>query len=82
MIDEEKIRIDYVPTELPNPESYWTDFLIEGRLDISLFLYGIRNRNKARLATIMLSYFHRHRVKFESVLVFEDQSEAPRLDLA
>lgn len=82
VIDEEKIEIDYVPTELPNPEAYWVDFRIEGRLDTPLFLYGVPNRDKARLATIMLSYFHRYKVKFESILVFEDQSEIPRLDLA
>lgn len=82
VIDEEKIQIDYVPTELPNPEAYWVDFRIEGRLDTPLFLYGVPNRDKARLATIMLSYFHKHKIKFESILVFEDQSEIPRLDLA
>ena len=35
-----------------------------------------------RQPTIMLSYFHRHHLRFESMLVFEDQSEIPWLDLA
>ena len=30
----------------------------------------------------MLSHFHRHDVQFESILVFSNQSEIPRLDLA
>ena len=55
---------------------------IEGKFDTPLFLYGIPNRDKARLTTIMLSHFHRHSLRFESILVFEDQSEIPRLDLA
>ena len=55
---------------------------IEGKSDVPLFLYGVPNRNKARLTTIMLSHFHRHGLQFESMLVFEDQSEIPRLDLA
>ena len=35
-----------------------------------------------RLTTIMLSHFHRHHLAFESLLIFEDQSEIPRFDLA
>ena len=55
---------------------------IEGKSGIPLFLYGAPNRDKARLTTIMLPYFHRCHLEFESLLVFEDQSEIPRLDLA
>ena len=61
---------------------YRVDYRIEGKFDIPLFLYGVPNRDKARLTTIMLSHFHRHGLRFESMLVFEDQSEIPRLDLA
>ena len=82
LIDEDKIQVDYVPEDLPNPEAYGVDYRIEGRNDIPLFLYGVPNRDKARLTTIMLSHFHRNNLRFESMLVFEDQSEIPRLDLA
>ena len=30
----------------------------------------------------MLGYFHRHQIVFESVIVFENQTEIPRVDLA
>lgn len=82
LIDEDKMQVDYLPPELPNPEAYSVDFRIEGRSEIPVFLYGVPNRDKARLTTIMLSYFHRQNLKFESILVFEDQAELPRLDLA
>lgn len=82
LIDEDKMQADYLLEELPNPEAYRVDYRIEGKFDIPLFLYGVPNRDKARLATIMLSHFHRHGLRFESMLVFEDQSEIPRLDLA
>ena len=82
LIDEEKIQADFLPEELPNPEAYRVDYRIEGKFDTPLFLYGVPNRDKARLTTIMLSHFHRHSLRFESILVFEDQSEIPRLDLA
>ena len=82
LIPEDRIRADYLPEELPNPEAYRVDYRIEGRFDTPLFLYGVPNRDKARLTTIMLPHFHRHDLQFESMLVFEDQSEIPRLDLA
>lgn len=82
LIDEDKVQADYLPEELPNPEAYRVDYRIEGKSDVPLFLYGVPNRDKARLTTIMLSHFHRHGLRFESMLVFEDQSEIPRLDLA
>ena len=80
-VDETKIQRDYEP-EVPNAQAYSVDYRIEGRDNIPLFLYGVPNRDKARLTTIMLSHFHRYGVKFESILVFENQTEIPRLDLA
>ncbi|MCY3564119.1 MAG: DUF1828 domain-containing protein [Acidimicrobiia bacterium] len=80
LVDEAKIQRDYLP-EIPNAQAYPVDYRIEGK-GMPLFVYGIPNRDKARLATIMLSYFHRHTLKFESILVFANQSEIPRMDLA
>ena len=82
VISEDRIEADYVPEELPNPDAYWVDFKIDGRRDIPVFVYGVQNRDKARITTIMLSYFHRHEIKFDSILIFENQTEIPRLDLA
>ena len=58
------------------------DYRIEGDSGIPLFLFGVLNRDKARLTTIKLSHFHRHGLRFESILVFADQTEIPRMDLA
>ena len=79
-VDEARIERDYLP-DVPSAHAYPVDYRIEGK-SLPLFLYGVPNREKARLATIMLSHFHRHELHFESILVFEDQSEIPRLDLA
>ena len=81
LVDEARIQRDYEP-DVPNAEAYRVDYRIEGRDDVPLFLYGVPNRDKARLTTIMLSYLHRHAPPFESILVFENQTEIPRLDLA
>ena len=82
LVDESKMQRDYIP-EVPNASVYPVDYRIEGRReDLLLFLYGVPNRDKARLTTIMLSHFHRHKLKFNSILVFEDQTQIPRMDLA
>ncbi len=47
-----------------------------------LFLYGVSNRDKARLTTIFLQYFINQGIEFDSFLVFENQQEMPRADLA
>ena len=80
-VDEAKIRRDYQPN-VRNAEAYSVDFQIEGKDGIPLFVYGVPNRDKARLTTIMLGYFHRNSLDFESVIVFENQTEIPRIDLA
>lgn len=81
LVDESKIERDYRPN-VPNAEAYPVDYRIEGKGGTPLFVYGVPNRDKARLTTIMLGYFHRHQIVFESVIVFENQTEIPRVDLA
>ena len=81
LVDESKIEPDYEP-DVPNAAAYPVDYRIDGKDAGPLFLYGVPNRDKARLTTIMLSHFHRHHLRFESILVFEDQAEIPRRDLA
>ncbi len=81
LIDEDLFERDFQP-DVPNSDAYTVDYRIEGRKGIPLFLYGIPNRDKARLTTIFLSHFHRCNLRFESILVFENQAEIPRSDLA
>ena len=80
-VDEAQIERDFRP-DVPNADAYPVDYRIEGKGAVPLFLYGVPNRDKARLTTIMLSHFHRYDLRFESILVFEDQAAIPRTDLA
>ncbi len=80
-VDETKMQRDY-EADVPNAQAYPVDYRFEGKDDVPLFLYGVPNRDKARLTTIMLSYFHLHGIRFESILIFQNQTEIPRLDLA
>ena len=43
---------------------------------------GIGSRDKARLAMIILEHWLRYGVDFDSLLVFQDQQDVPRADLA
>ena len=81
LVGEDKCRPDYRPN-VPNAEAYPVDYRIECKNGVPLFVYGVPDRDKARLTTIMLSHFHRHELAFDSILVFENQAEIPRADLA
>ena len=70
-VDEAQIERDFRP-DVPNADAYPVDYRIENKCAVPLFLYGVPNRDKARLNTIMLSHFHRYDLRFESILVFED----------
>ena len=82
MVGVDKIEADYVPPEIPDGSNYPVDYRLWGERERPVFLYGVPNRDKARLTTIMLSHFLLQGLSFESVIVFEDQQEIPRLDLA
>ena len=81
LVPEERVKRNYVIPGLPGGDNYPVDFCIETQR-MPLFLYGVPNRDKARLTTIFLQYLIQHDVEFDSLLVFEDQQEIPRADLA
>ncbi len=82
IIGEERVKRDHLLTDIPNSDAYPIDYWLEGKGGGQVFLFGVPNRDKARLTTIFLSYFHRYKLDFESILVFSDQAEIPRQDLA
>ena len=81
ILGEEKIIKDYYFKEMDNAEDYPIDYFIEGKY-APLFLFGIANRDKARLATITLERLYRSNADFESLLIFSDFNSIPRKDLA
>ena len=82
ILGEESVDFDYTAPGIPYSSHYPVDCHFEGKEGGSVFLYGVTGRDKARLTTIMLSHFLLHRVRFESVIVFANQQEIPRRDLA
>jgi hypothetical protein len=81
LVAPEKIQPDYSLPGESEAESYPIDYRIEGKR-APLFLFGIGGRDKAMLVTIILEHWLRAKVDFDSLLIFADQQEIPRRDLA
>ena len=81
IIPAEKIREDYVYENLDNARDYPIDYRVEGK-HAPLFVFGVPNKDKARLATIVLERLKRADADFDSLLIFADQGTIPRPDLA
>lgn len=82
IIPQEKISQDYIDTRMEQAEDYPIDYSIRGKTEDPLFVFGVPNSDKARLTTITLERLLRYRATFDSILVFADQQEIPRKDLA
>jgi len=81
IVGEEKVIKDYFFDEIENSRDYPIDYRIEGKHS-PLFLFGIPNRDKARLTTIILERLLRTKADFDSLLIFSDQGSIPKQDLA
>lgn len=81
VIPEEKIQIDYIYQAMEYAKDYPIDFFIEGKHN-PLYVFGIPNKDKARLTTIILERLLRADAIFDSLLIFADQTIIPRQDLA
>ena len=82
LVSVEKVHKNYVVSGIPNADHYPVDFCIDGKNNQPLFLFGIPSRDKAMLTTIFLQYFIQQKVDFDSMLVFANQEDIPRSDLA
>jgi hypothetical protein len=81
IVGEDKVKKDYYYEGMENARDYPIDYRIEGKY-APLFLFGIPNRDKARLTTIILERLLRVKADFDSLLIFSDQGALPKQDLA
>jgi hypothetical protein len=81
IIGKEKISKDYTVQNMENANDYPIDYKIDGK-HAPLFVFGIPNRDKARLTTIILERLLRNQTDFDSLLIFSDQGTIPKQDLA
>lgn len=81
IVGQEKVIKDYFYEGIENARDYPIDYRVEGKY-APIFVFGIPNRDKARLATIILERLLRAKADFDSLLIFSDQGSIPRPDLA
>ena len=81
IVPNEKIQKDYIYPDMDNAKDYPIDYFIEGKY-LPLYVFGIPNKDKARLTTIVLERLLLAKHEFESLLIFPDQESMPRPDLA
>lgn len=69
----------YVVPDVPSGEDYPVDYFIatSGR---PLYVFGILNRDKARLTTIILQHLTQNQHKFDSMVVYADVDDIPKPD--
>jgi len=81
IVGEERLHEDYVVTGVPRAADYPVDYFVEGGAS-PLYLFGVPNRDKARLATIILQHLIGAGQDFNSMVVFQNMAELPRADVS
>jgi hypothetical protein len=83
IVPESRIQRDYVVPDYKDADRYKIDYRIESKdPSVPVFLFGIPNPEKAKLATVILEHWLRNKIEFDSLLVFENQNKIARDDLA
>jgi hypothetical protein len=76
----EKVHRDFAVPGAPAASDYPIDFFIEGGPE-PLYVFGVPNRDKARLATIVLQYLQQHVRAFNSLIVFQNVADISARDM-
>lgn len=79
-VDAERVHEGYIVPGVMNADDYPVDYFIEGGT-MPLYLFGVPNRDKARLATIILQHLIAAGADFNSMVVFQNASDVPARDL-
>jgi hypothetical protein len=80
IVGPDRLKRDYIVPNVPNAAQYPVDFCVAPDAPRPLFVFGVPNRDKARLATIVLQYLQQHGVDFESLVVPSELEAIPRAD--
>ena len=81
MLDVERFHEGYVVPDVPRATDYPVDYYVDGGA-LPLYLFGVPNRDKARLATIILQHLIASGQNFNSMVVFRNMSDLPRADVS
>ena len=81
LVGVERLHEAFVIPEIPRAADYPVDYFVNGS-GTPLYLFGVPNRDKARLATIILQHLLSTEREFNSMIVFQNMAELPRADVS
>jgi hypothetical protein len=81
IVEADQIHENYVVPEVPRATEYPVDYYVEGK-SAPVYLFGVPNRDKARLATIILQHLIAAGRDFNSMIVFQNMADLPRADVS
>ena len=85
IVGDHDVIENYMVPGVPNAEAYPVDLYVKGEKS-PLFIFGVPDQAKARLATIIILYLRQQlsvdatHQRFKSLVVFQDQSNIPHKD--
>ena len=77
LVDPERLHESYPVPDVPRATDYPVDYYIDGGA-LPVYLFGVPNRDKAQLATIVLQHLIGSGREFNSMVVFQNMSDLPR----
>ncbi len=80
IVGAESVIENYRAPEVPHAADYPIDFFLKGS-QTPLFVFGVPNQERARTATIVLQHIDQYIERFDSIVVFQDASAIPSVDL-
>ena len=81
LVGSERLTESYVVPGVPNGSDYPVDYFVHGGA-APVYLFGVPNRDKARLATIILQHLIASGQDFDSMIVYQNMADLPRPDLS
>ncbi len=81
LVGAERLSESYVVPDVPKAQDYPVDYYVSGSAT-PLYLFGVPNRDKARLTTIILQHLIGSSHEFNSMIVFQNMADMPRPDLS
>jgi Domain of unknown function DUF1828 len=81
LVGSERLIEGYVVPGVAKAQEYPVDYFVKGGAQ-PLYLFGVPNRDKARLATIILQHLIGSGQSFASMIVYQNMADLPRPDIS
>ncbi len=80
ILPAEIVQRNYSHPLVADAQLYPIDYYVKGNFK-DLCVFGVPNRDKARLTTIILGHLIQNKAKFDSLIIMQDMDNLPKTDL-